>query len=245
MTLKFLLSALSAVLLPVSLCVAQTTAGFLGTFTMQTEKHDGKRADAQAQTAKVNYAITDQKIALTFDNGNATAPKMKMIYDQKQQTITSYTVGNNSDKRATVMPMPSEQTYYVSGRATASATANKTTLKATDEVKNIAGYECKKYIAETSNYLVTLWATDQLHLNVAQLMSYMGAQVTQYDADKIAYLNGELGTALESEMVHKISHDKLKLTIQDIQNAVGHAVFDLSGYQITDMSKPKGTTLNK
>lgn len=232
-----LLSYFLIFLLSSQLSFAQNAPNFLGTLTMQTEKYDAKQTQAAPRIDKVVYAITDKKVALTFEQ--AGNQKMQMIYDQTAHTITSYTSGANSNKIATVMNMSSEQIYQFAERATAPTNLKYPSVVSTDEVKNIAGYECRKYVVETPKYVMTLWATDKIRINIAQLMTYMGAKASSYDADQVIYLNGENGTALETEMVHKITNDKLKLSIQDLQKSVGHATFDLSGYSIQDMSSIK------
>ena len=118
----------------------------------------------------------------------------------------------------------------------------KTKMVSTRLKRAINGYNCKKIIIETKEYLTELWITDQINYSICnsyKLLCHCGMineNVRKGDWFERKNLKGMI---LEITSKNKITRESYSVFISELKpNFISPKLFDLSGYKLSDI--PEG-----
>lgn len=197
----------------------------VATFTMEvSELKNGKPTKNDAM--RMTYYLNGEEIAIKpeMDDKQETV----MIYNTESQTITTL-IDQKGEKSGMKMKMPkmkmnSEDMDDIDF-----------TVTPTDETKTIQGYECKKYLIESSDYTGHAWITEEVDINFQRIFSFLNNK--KKGNSKMPKFGNMDGFAMETYSKNKKKDEEYLMKIVDLKvGEVDESIFDTSGYAITDMS---------
>lgn len=218
---------------------ALNAQNFEGSFLIQHNQAPESEEDENYNTS-LKFTVEGDKIAmepkeLEGDRGQFG----RIIFDNGKDQLTLL-MDQGGQKMGIVMQNP-EFINSDEEKEAEEAESPEITVTKTGETKVIAGYECKKIIVETEENLTTLWVTDELDLNLAQVMSmfaYKGANpMSGKEPDEenpYADLDIE-GMPIDIYSEDKDTGEKNKVMIRDITDTIDRDLFSTEGYQMIDM----------
>jgi uncharacterized protein DUF4412 len=167
------------------------------------------------------------------------AGKFKTIFDKKEQTMTILTEKDGANKMAMVRKMPDANELKDKEKS-----GKEAKITVTNETKTIEGYNCKKVIAESDESTTEMWVTDELGLTYSDMfgMMHRGRGPASGMAMNMQNYKDVKGVPLEMHTRNKNKTDEdTTILVKNIKKGnVDASVFDISGYQVMDMSKMGG-----
>lgn len=197
----------------------------VATFTMEvSELKNGKPTKNDAM--RMTYHINGNEIAIKpeMDEKQETL----MIYNSENQTITTL-IDQKGEKSGMKMKMPKMN------MASEDSEDLDFTITPTNETKTIHGYECKKYLIESSDYTGHAWITEEVDISFEKMFSFLNNK--KKGNSKMPKFGNLDGFAMETYSKSKKKDEEYIMKILDIKvGEVDESIFDTSDYAITDMS---------
>lgn len=201
-------------------------AQWKGSYTMIIEPHKAK----EAVTAYLNFM--ENKMAMEMAMGK-DASVVRSIFDFKNNTITTTTEKEGSNKFAMVMKLRED---------VLEKSNEDVQFKTTEEQRTIDGYLCTKVIAETKDGITEMWLTRDLNLSYENTIGMMPKTKNNPTSGFLKDLKQWKG--IEGFPIEMISYQKKKpeekstIRFKDIKSdVVNEKAFDLSGFQVMDMTQ--------
>ncbi|MBL7929313.1 MAG: DUF4412 domain-containing protein [Bacteroidia bacterium] len=201
-------------------------AQWKGSYTMIIEPHKAK----EAVTAFLNFM--ENKMAMEMAMGK-DASVVRSIFDFKNNTITTTTEKEGSNKFAMVMKLRED---------VLEKSNEDVQFKTTEEQRTIDGYLCTKVIAETKDGITEMWLTRDLNLSYENTIGMMPKTKNNPTSGFLKDLKQWKG--IEGFPIEMISYQKKKpeekssIRFKDIKSdVVNEKAFDLSGFQVMDMTQ--------
>ena len=197
----------------------------VATFTMEiTDKKKGK--PSKNSPMRMTYYLNHGQIAIKpemEDEQNTV-----MIYDIEDKTMTTL-IDQNGERTGMKMKMPS---FKLDSKELDGFDA---TIEATNETRTIDGYDCKKYLIESSDYKGHAWITEEVDLDFEKIFSFLN--IKKDSKSKMPKFGDIDGFAMETYSKHKSKDEEYEMKVIDLKvGEVDEAIFDTSEYTITDMS---------
>jgi hypothetical protein len=209
-----------------SFSCALVNAQWIGSYTMIIEPHKSK----ESITAYVNFM--ENKMAMEMLMGKETSV-VRSIFDYQNKTVTTASEKDGNNKFAMVMKLTDDLVEK---------NKEEVQFRTTDETRTIDGYHCTKVIAETNEGVTEMWLTKDLNLSYEKTIGMMPKTKNNPTSGFLRDLKQWKG--IEGFPVEMISYQKKKpdekstIRFKDIKpDVVNKNAFDLSGYQIMDMTK--------
>lgn len=202
------------------------SAQWKGSYTMIIEPPKAK----EPITAYLNFM--ENKMAMEMVMGKE-ASVVRSIFDYKNNTMTTASEKEGSNKFAMVMKLNKD----VIDKAN-----EDVQFKATDEQRTIDGYLCTKVIVETKDGITEMWLTKDLNISYENTIGMMPK--TKNNPTSGFLRDFKQWKGVEGFPIEMISYQKKKpdekstIRFKDIKSGiVNEKAFDLSGFQIMDMTQ--------
>jgi hypothetical protein len=211
---------------------------FIGSFKLTV-----KDIDQKGQVSKSSVIdIHSDKFPVCFEltTQGKTQNKMRLIMDPFKRTLTTL-IDDKGKRIGMISPMPRLNMAPVDQRAAQPEEKSAMKIEATNEYKELEGFQCRKYIITDENAVTESWITTGETVSLESIFSMFSVLQKQDGRTGISSKQGEIkGMALESTTTLN-SGEKVQMTITDIiKGKVDEAKFSTSGYQLTDLSKGFG-----
>ncbi|MEL6592630.1 MAG: DUF4412 domain-containing protein [Bacteroidota bacterium] len=206
-----------------------TANEFIGTFKMKFEStKKGKSEGASIAT----YVFDEWQTGIIIESGEKEVDGTVMIFNHQKNTITTK-MDQNGSPTAMIIKRPRFKTTVESEHA-----EEDVTITPTNEYETIAGYRCRKYLIETPKETGEAWLTTDLDIDYMNLMAGMGVGATQRKGGVSTPSSNTYGIEGFPMRSRVVDGDQVITTeVEFIKpNQVDKKVFDLSGYQVTDLS---------
>lgn len=174
----------------------------------------------------------ENKMAMEMVMGKE-ASVVRSIFDYKNNTMTTASEKDGNNKFAMVMKLNEDLVEKNS---------DEVQFRTTDEKRTIDGYNCSKVIAETKEGITEMWLTKDLNLSYENTVGMMPKTKNNPTSGFLRDLKQWKG--VEGFPVEMISYQKKKpeekstIRFKDIKpDVVNEKAFDLSGYQVMDMTQ--------
>jgi hypothetical protein len=149
------------------------------------------------------------------------------IFDWKNNQMIMLMDGEGM-KMGMVMSMDATQSYI---EEKAEANEKDVKYKKTGRTKTILGYLCEEYIIEDDESTSELWMTNEVDLNMAQAMGYMGQNQKGKKSSKTSYpKDAPQGFMMEMTSVTKKNNEKTTMKVTEV-NKNKPTTVQTSGYK--------------
>lgn len=197
----------------------------VATFTMEFQEFK-KGKPSKNGFMKVTYYLNGDQIAFKPDlEGQQNTI---MIFDSKTKTMTTL-IDQDGEKSGVKMKMPKVK---IDDDGDDDLDFKVTP---TNETKTILGYDCKKYLIESKDFSGHAWITDEVDLELEKAFTFMDTQ--KKSKNNVPKFGDIEGFPLETSTTNKKKDESYEMKVTDLKlGSVDEAVFNTSGYNITDMS---------
>jgi hypothetical protein len=197
---------------------------FNGSFKMEFKTtRDGNVINGESGA---NYYYFD-RFQSAVKSADEADSDVTIIYDLQEKTMTTVKK-SGSNKVAIIIDRPVSQKPALS--------ASEISVRELSSTKNIEGYECKKYVVETPNDLITLWVSTELQYNFDILMLSVDARGKK-EMQKISSGYTIYGLPMEMVVESLVRDENIRMNISDLKvGSPNKNIFDLSDCDVTDMS---------
>ena len=201
--------------------------GQVATFTMEFQEFK-KGEPTKNGATKITYYLNGDQIAFKpeLDGQESTV----MIFDGPSKTMTTL-VEKDGEKTGMKMKMPKVMLKDDNKEN------DKLDFKITptNEKKTILGYDCKKYLIESTDFSGHAWVTEEVDLELEKAFSFMDTH--KKSKSNVPSFGDIKGLPLETVTKNKKKDESYEMKVTDLKlGTVDESVFDTSGYNITDMS---------
>jgi len=201
---------------------------FTGSFDMYFETtENGKKKDE----GTVSWYVGDYEVVMVpkveSDKGGQAS---RIIINRKKGVMTILT-DNNGEKTGMVMKMK-EISVDLSDVEEVKDLEDMTVKVMKNEIRMVNGHRCYKVLAYNDEMESVTWVTEDIPLNMQQLLGFMNVQSKGKNAyeEKFGHITGMM---IESTSTEKKSGNISKVSMQDIK--IGYPqtdVFNTEGYQL-------------
>ena len=205
---------------------------FIGQFqciTSQESQNGNTRIDT------MNYFFGKEKTALIIKAGG-NQPDLRLVFSKADSTITGL-FKNNGKKGGYILPMNKK---YWPAIEIALPKANNTeeTFKISSDEKMIDGYVCHYLECTTEEFTGNFWMTPEIPLTLPQILAYsfVGAGEETSELDWLLTCEAQHFILL-AEIEDKKRNARITIQIQNIDNSVNDAMFNMEDYSLMDMRK--------
>ena len=202
-----------------------TSNDFIGSFVLQADTRvNGQTVPDESGTTRYTF-LRDKTGVQPLNSPGSPA----LIYDLQNRTLTTVK-SQNGNKNAVVIKRPDAK-IEKSGKRDVTVTPLTVT-------RNIQGYDCKKYLIDKPDEIVTMWVADEFYYNFRILMLSGQAQNRnggEFSGDHFKTIYGfPVKMTVESKTEDRVT----EILLRDIKSGnPDDSLFDLSGAQITDMTE--------
>ncbi|MCB0794504.1 MAG: DUF4412 domain-containing protein [Flavobacteriales bacterium] len=202
--------------------------GWTGSFTMEVHSFkDG--AEEEHSPISIDYTMTDDKMAFhpVIDKESGD---MRTIFDLKEKHM--YTLIDNGSGQRTAMKM-NMMRVNVDAMEEPPA-SNEVKIERTAETKTIDGHACNKYIAVTEDGRSEAWVAEGVAFDLRKAFGRMVSGNKAQDWQRMPF---EGGLVMEMTYEKREGNEKIVTYTRDLKvGEVDRSVFDISGYQVQDMT---------
>lgn len=211
------------------------TSDFVGSFTMEVTTTKNGKSD-KSETMKMDYYLDHSRFAFRTGGNGKGGDNSLLIYDMANRTMTTVT-DDGKRKQAVIMPLLKIKTKVKSEEVM----GDNLTFTRTSETKEIEGYPCVKYLLESDEYTGTVWMTEAFTIDLSVMTQMVKVEGASGNSLNWKDLYGVEGTSLESHITNKKKNETYDAYYTNLRiGSIDAAVFDLSGYEVTDMSSMFG-----
>ncbi|MCP4121040.1 MAG: DUF4412 domain-containing protein [Bacteroidetes bacterium] len=204
---------------------------FKGSFDMSFENSsDGKVKDQ----GTVSWHIREYDVAMIPMVEDPNAPQnARIVIDRKKGVIVILT-DNNGEKTGMITKMK-ETSVDLSDVEEAKDLDNLIVKVFKHEIRMVNGYKCYKVLAYNDEMESVSWVTEQITLDMAQLMSFMNIQSQDKSTyeEKFGHIKGMM---IESTSTEKKTGEVNKVSMQNFK--IGYPqtdVFSTEGYNLLSL----------
>ena len=198
---------------------------FIGSFSLETKTFvNGELRSQESNTTR--YSFDRHKTAVQPQNQTDTPT---LIYDLEKRTLTTIQ-SQASNKTAVVIKRPDAKIEKVKAKD-----IKITPLTVT---RTVNGYSCKKYVVDKPEEIVTMWIAEELYYNFRKLM--LSGQAQNRNAGELVgdHFKDIYGFPIKITIEGKNEDRIIEMQLTNINSGnTDSSVFDLSGAQVTDMTK--------
>lgn len=201
--------------------------GQVATFTMEFQEFK-KGKPTKNGAVKVTYYLNGDQIAFKpeLDGQESTV----MIFDGPSKTMITL-VDKDGEKTGMKMKMP--KVMLDNDKKEDDKLDFKITP--TNEAKTILGYDCKKYLMESTDFSGHAWVTEEVDLELEKALTFMDVQ--KKSNSNVPNFGDIKGFPLETITKSKKKDESYEMKVTDLKlGTVDESVFNTSGYNITDLS---------
>lgn len=205
---------------------------FIGTFQMKMEVEKKGKADKNGPTY-ATYVFDEWHTGILIEVPNTEAKAAVMIFNIKENTMTTK-MDHEGQLTAMTMKRPRYKAIVESKHE-----EDEVTITPTNEYETINGYRCRKYLMESPDSKGDFWITTEIDMEYESLMQSMNVYAQQKKGGASTQAANIYGIDGFPMRTHMIMEDGQEITteMQYVKpGQVDKKVFDLSGYQVTDLS---------
>lgn len=205
---------------------AQTFTGSFDLVATQQYPNGNERSDT------ISYYFGGNMTAILI-YGRRNDPDMRMVFNQKDTTITSL-YEMNGKKGGFILPMDELHWPGMPQAFRPIDTRASSALNFTRKEKTIEGYNCKEVLAENDDYSATLWIAEDIPLSMTHVLSYQS--VGKGKSNKETELFDQFGIdGLPLEMILKSKKEKADVTMHlvNFKEPVDEAIFSTEGHSLS------------
>lgn len=202
--------------------------GQVATFTMEIQEFKKGKPTKNGAT-KITYYLNGDQIAFKpeLDGQESTV----MIFDGPSRTMTTL-VDKDGEKTGMKMKMPK---VMLDNNDKNENDELDFEITPTNETKTILGYDCKKYLMESSDFSGHAWVAEEVDLELEKAFTFMDVQ--KKSKKNVPSFGDIKGFPLETISKSKKKDESYEMKVTDLKlGTVDESVFNTSGYNITDMS---------
>ncbi len=193
---------------------------FIGMFELEFEKYDGSKKE-EVNSGKAKYYFNKNQVCV-----EASGPeKVMLIIDHDTNMMT---MANPEKKTAIKMERPANRTEYE---------VEDYTVVRNGDKKFILGHPCVKYTATSKEHTSILWVDESIRFDYSKAMHSFGGKAKKLGGGGSDVMNQISGFPIEIESTENGKSEKMiiRTTMLEI-GSVDQAAFNLSGYEVQDMS---------
>jgi hypothetical protein len=220
---------------------------FTSSMSMEMQNTDslGKKSEKILYTTF--FDKNSRSFAMEFegkDQKSGQKQKSLMVFDYKNWAMLILS-DNGKEKSGMAMQIARDSSLEAQQNQTQQEvkkedlSAANMYYKATGRSKNIAGYNCKEYIYETTDGKAEIWATKEVVFDYSSAYGHMGTQAFATGGTTYG-----LGTTMEWHFTDLRSKAKSDMTVVDIKPTNPKSI-NLTGYQIIGMGGQPGQNQGK
>ncbi|MEM6344273.1 MAG: DUF4412 domain-containing protein [Bacteroidota bacterium] len=205
---------------------------FVGTFKMKMAMSK-KGKPAKDGPTYTTFVFDEWRTGMVIESPETEADGVMMIINIKDNTMTTK-MESDGKPTAVTMKRPRFKTTVESKYEETEAT-----ITPTNDYETINGYRCRKYLVETPDGKGEYWITTDLDMDYFTLMQSMNVMATQKKGDQstqAANIYGINGFPMRTIFINNDGEEIFMETQYIKPGHVDEKVFDLSGYELMDLS---------
>ncbi len=205
---------------------------FVGSYRM--EMHIFKKGvEDKHSPMNIRYAFQKDMTAMNIENMDEKARTMRMLYDLPNKW--QYMLMDDGKGKKSAIKQKMKKIKMDTDKKNG---ADEMKISMTDEYKDIDGHKCRKITGENAEGKGEWWVAQDVDIDMMQVMSIVEARGRAHD--EYARFGGK-GLPMEMNWEKTDGSDRITMSTKEI--VIGKAdpgFFDLSGYQVTDMTAMPG-----